>query len=73
MAKKNRWTEPEVPEEVEEEVIVEETAVAEPEPTPEPEPEPQPDEPDRKGLPEHYGKFLGFSRGKARYEVLDKK
>jgi hypothetical protein len=64
MAKKERMPEPELPEvkEVEEEIPVEETVVAEPEPEPEPEPKLKP-----KAAPEvnkDGAVFVGMARGK---------
>ena len=70
MAKKAKWTEPELPEvkEVEEEIPVEETVVAEPEPEPEPEPTPEPEpEPEPQPAPEK-GELVGHVRGRPVYK-----
>ena len=66
MAKKDRWTEPKLPEveEVEEEIVVEETGV-EPEPEPEPTPEPELKKPAPKmELPEGAVEYRGMVKGK---------
>ena len=76
MAKKDRWTEPKLPEveEVEEEIVVEETVV-EPEPEPEPEPTPEPEpEPAPAAEPDADGKiYIGYARGRNMYQWPDGK
>ena len=61
MAKKDKWTEPELPEveEVEEEIVVEETVV---ESEPEPEPEREPVKVDK-------GEVIGYVKGRPVYKL----